>query len=314
MKVYKVDITPLSLFKDFPSSYTLFGAISWGYFLLYGEEKLKKLLNELKNGNTPFLISSILPKKENNYYFPKPNLKAKRDKKADIDYKKLKKLQFVPFQIFKEVLDGNIENELELHKLMKSSQSDISLVEKDAIPHASIDRLYGTTEGSGGLFFEEVVALNEGYILVAVKDETIKEELKAVFKLLQDTGLGGNRSVGYGRIVFGKFEKFPEIENYFKNKTDRFITLAPVIPEKETYDLSNSYYDYFTFRGAVDNNYNFKDVDIWKDKVIYLKEGSTLKVKQEKTVYGQFYKSKTINGKEIYQYGLAFPLFIQGGN
>ncbi len=316
MKVYKVDITPLSLFRDFPSSYTLFGAVSWGYLILYGEEKLKELLNNFKNENPSFLISSILPKNQNNCYFPKPNLQAKRIEKTDIDYKKLKKISYIPFNILKEVLDGNIKNELELHQTLDKElkENKISLIKKDAIPHASIDRIFGTTEGSGGLFFEEVVALNEGYILIAVKDENTRKKLKSIFNLLQDIGLGGNRSVGYGKVIFGDFEEFPEIEKYFKNKTDKFITLAPVIPEKETYDLSNSYYDYFTFRGAIDNNYNFKDVDIWKDKVIYLKEGSTFKVKKEKDIYGQFFNAKTINGKEIYQYGLAFPLFIQGGN
>ena len=316
MNLYKMDITPTSLFKDFPSSYTIFGAISWAYLLLYGEERLNNLLNKYRDGETPFILSSILPREKDRYYFPKPNLKAKRVKNSDDDYKKLKKISYIDFELMKQVLENEIKNELELNEQLKKKmkESKGSLASKYAIPHASIDRLYGTTEGGGQLFFEEVITMGEGYILIAIKDESIKKELETVFNLLQDIGLGGNRSVGYGKVIFGKFELFPEIEKYLKNKTDRFITLAPVIPEKETYDLSNSYYDYFTFRGAVDNNYNFKNVDIWKDKVIYLKEGSTLKVKQEKNVYGQFYKSKTINGKEIYQYGLAFPLFIQGGN
>ncbi len=321
MNLYKIDITPTSLFKDFPSSYTIFGAISWAYSLLYGEEKLNNLLNKYRDGEIPFILSSILPREEDRYYFPKPNLKAKRVENSDDDYKKLKKISYIDFELMKQVLENKIKNELELNEQLKKKieESKGSLASKDAIPHASIDRLYGTTEGSGQLFFEEVVAMSEGYILIAIKNENIKKELETVFNLLQDIGLGGNRSVGYGRVIFGKFEPFPEIEKYLKNKTDKFITLAPIIPEKETYDLSNSYFDYFTFRGAIDNNYDFKDVDIWKDKVIYLKEGSTLKVKKEKDIYGQFFNAKVIeekdkNKKVIYQYGLAFPLFIQGGN
>jgi CRISPR-associated protein Csm4 len=318
MNLYKVDITPTSLFRDYPSSYTIFGAISWGYSLLYGEEKLNKLLNKFENGEIPFILSSILPRDNNQYYFPKPNLKAKREKDSNDDYKKLKKISYINFDLMKKVLDGKIKNEFELNEQLKNQieKSKGSLASKDAIPHASIDRLYGTTEGSGQLFFEEVVAISEGYILIAVKDENTKKELEAVFNLLQDIGLGGNRSIGYGRVIFGKFEPFPEIEKYFTNRTDRFISLAPFIPEKKTYDLSESYYNYFTFRGAIDNNYNFKDVDIWKDKVIYIKEGSALKVKNKKDFYGQFYKGKTLKDRNIniYQYGLAFPLFIQGGN
>ncbi len=317
MELYKVNITPLSLFKDYPSSYTIFGAISWGYSLLYGEEKLKSVLNQFSNNNPPFLLSSIFPKKENKYYFPKPNLEAKREEKSEIDYKKLKKISYVDFEILKKVLDGQIKNELQLNKEFDKkieNEDKVYLYSKDSIPHASIDRLYSTTEGSGGLFFEEVIALNEAYFLIAVKDESIKKELKNIFNLLQDIGLGGNRSIGYGKVIFGNFEKFNKLENYFNNKTEKFITLSPVIPEPNTYDLSESYYDYYTFRGAIDNNYGFKKVDIWKDKVIYLKEGSTLKVKNPKEIYGQFYKAKEINETPIYQYGLAFPLYIQGGN
>ena len=313
MKLYKIDITPLSLFKDLPSSYTLFGAISWGYLLLYGEDKLNKLLSRFRNKDVPFLISSLLPRENDKYYFPKPNLRAKREKDNSLDHKRLKKIRYIDFSIFKDVLDGNIKNELELNKELEK-QNQISLFDKTATPHAVIDRITGTTKETGGLYFEEVVSLKEGYILFLFFDETVKKEIRAVLNLLQDIGLGGNRSIGYGKVIFGEFQEFKDLEAYLFNRSDRFITLSPLIPEKEIYDLSDSYYEYFTFRGAVDNNYGFKNVDIWKDKVIYLKEGSTLKVKNGKDVYGQFYKAKEINGKEIYQYGLAFPLFIQGGS
>ncbi len=313
MKLYKIDITPLSLFRDLPSSYTLFGAISWGYLLLYGEDKLNKLLSRFRNKDVPFLISSLLPRENDKYYFPKPNLRAKREKKSSADYKRLKKIRYIELSIFKDVLDGKIKNELELNKELEK-QNQISLFDKTAIPHASIDRIRGTTKETEGFYFEEVVSLKEGYILFLFFDETVKKEIRAVLNLLQDIGLGGNRSIGYGKVIFGEFQEFKDLEAYLFNRSDRFITLSPLIPEKEIYDLSDSYYEYFTFRGAVDNNYGFKNVDIWKDKVIYLKEGSTLKVKNGKDVYGQFYKAKEINGKEIYQYGLAFPLFIQGGS
>ena len=314
MKLYKVDITPLSLFKDVPSSYTLFGAISWGYRILYGEEKLKNLLQNFEKNNPEFLISSIFPRIGNTYYFPKPNLKAKRVDDSNFDYKKLRKVSYIEFDILKKVLENEIKNEFQLHEELTKKQikEKVSLTAKDAIPHASIDRLYNTTEGAGNFYFEEIVTLKEGYFLIAFNNEDVKKEVVAVFRFLQDIGFGGNRSIGYGKVIFGEPEPFKEIEKYFYNKTDRFILLSPIIPEKETYEFRNSFYDYFTFRGAVDNNYDFKDVDIWKEKVIYLKEGSILKVKNPKNFYGQLYLSKSINGKKIYQYGLAFPLYIQG--
>jgi CRISPR-associated protein Csm4 len=293
----------------------MFGAVSWAYSILYGEEKLKEMLDNFANNSPDFLISSILPREGDNYFFPKPYLRAVRKNNSDVDFKKLKKVQYIGFDTLKLVLDGKIQTELELNETLSKKQiKELSLTSRDSIPHASIDRIYSTTEGGGELYFEDVVALKEGFILVAVKNEEIKKNLESTFRFLQDIGIGGNRSIGYGKIIFGKFAPATQIEKYFKNQTDKFITLSPVIPEREIFNFSDSYYDYFTFRGAIDNNYDFKNTDIWKDKVLYLKEGSTLKIKKEKEFYGQFYLAKEISGKNIYQYGLAFPLFIQGGN
>ncbi|WP_456393653.1 type III-A CRISPR-associated RAMP protein Csm4 [Persephonella sp.] len=312
MKVYKIDIAPISLFKELPSSYTIFGAICWGYLLLYGEEKLNRLINQFVEGNIPFLLSSIFPRKGKSYFFPKPNLKAIREENGEIDYKKLKRIKYIDIETLKKVLNGQIKTESELHKeINNKSLSEISVAQGDSIPHASIDRFSSTTSGEGGLYFEDAVAVNESFFLIAIIDNEIMRSLKAVFNLLQDIGIGGNRSIGYGRVVFGDIEPFPELEKYIKDQTNKFITIAPIIPEENTYKLSDSYWDYFTFQGAIDNNYAFKNVDIWKEKVFYIKEGSVMTVSDPKSFYGSFYPAKEINGRKIYQYGLAFPLFIQ---
>lgn len=318
MKLYKIDITPYSLFRDIPSSYTVFGGLCWAYLILYGEDKLYNLLSQFENNNPPFLLSSLLPREEKNYYFPKPNLKAERKENSDLDHKSLKKINYVDLDTVIQVLDGKIKTEYELNQLLQQKLKEgklkkISFLSKEPLPHASIDRLYGTTQGSGTLFFDESVSIGESFLIVAVRDDEVKKELEAIVKLLQDIGIGGNRSIGFGKVKFGEFENFTQIENYFNQKTDIFITLSPLIPEPFTYDLQNSYYEYFTFRGAIDNNYNFQNVDIWKEKILYLKEGSTLKVKSQKNFYGSFLTAKNINGVKIFQYGLAFPLYIKGG-
>ncbi len=316
MKVYKVDITPRSVFKDIPSSYTIFGAICWAYRILYGKDRLNDMLIDFENRNIPFLVSSFMPKVNGKYYFPRPNLKAQRKDSVKGDYKRLKKISYVEFDIFKRVLDAEIKTEFELNEAlsnMSDELSKISIASKYYISRASIDRINSTIDGSGQLYFEEVVGLTDSFMLVAVKDNEVEKELKAVFRLLEDINIGGNRSIGYGKVVFGDFQEFEELEAYFNTQTDTFISLAPVIPEPATYDLENSYYQYFTFRGAIDNDYDFKDIDIWKDKVIYLQEGSVFHIKSPKTFYGTFYKAKDLKGNTIFQYGLSFPLFIQKG-
>ncbi len=313
MKVYKIDITPLATFKELPSSYTIFGAVCWGYLLLYGEQKLNELLSKFAEGNTPFLLSSFLPRIKGSYYFPKPKLKSIREKNKNLDYKKIKKIEYIDLETLEKVLKGQINTETSLYEVLISKDiPETAIYEKNSIPHASIDRLSTTTSGEGRLYFEEIVTINDIFLLVAIRDKEILNNLKAVFNLIQDIGLGGNRSIGYGKVLFGNFEPFTKVEKYLNNKSNKFLTLAPLIPEENTYNLSNSYWEYFTFQGAIDNNYDFKNIDIWKDKVIYIKEGSVLTVKNLKSFYGSFYPAKDINGIKIYQYGLAFPLYFQG--
>lgn len=63
------------------------------------------------------------------------------------------------------------------------------------------------------------------------------------------------------------------------------------------------------YRSKVESNGEFKREDIWKSKVIYLKEGSIFRVKQKKDVYGTVPVVKEIAGNRIYQNGLAFDVF-----
>lgn len=314
MNIYKVDITPYSVFKSLPSAYTIFGAISWAYRLLYGEENLTKLLNNFEQGNIPFLISSIFPKQDKNLLLPKPILKSiRKSTNQKIDFKKFKRINFIPIDLFTEILQGKIQDELELNlKLEEINLSTTKFATVDNIPHASIDRITGSTGEGGELYFEEIVAISEGYFFLAVESQEIKQKIESSLKVIEDIGLGGNRSIGFGKVKFGKLEEIKQLKEYFTNKTDRFITLSPVIPDNKI-NYKESFYDYFTFRGAVDNNYDFKGMDIWKNKVFYLKEGSQIKVKENSNYYGNLIKNQKA-GKNIYQYGLAFPLYIQGGN
>lgn len=311
MKVYTVDIKPFAIFTNKVYPFTIFGAISWGYILLYGENKFKELLERFKNKKPPFLLSSIFPKEEDKYYYPKPLLKPKRDKNISYDYKKVKRVKYIEFDILKEVLNGKITEETQLNQILKDKEEKTFYFE-DIIYRIKLKEYYFGLEEHGNLYSEEIFALSESFIVLAFEDDSIKKEIESVFKLIEDIGIGGNRSIGYGKIKFGDIKENKDLEIYLNQKTDRFITLSPIIPTKH-FDFSESYYEVFTFRGAIDNNYGFKNVDIWKDKVLYIDEGSNLKSLDKNDFPGEFLSVKNINGENIYQYGLAFPLYIQGG-
>lgn len=306
MGVYKVDITPLSLFSDRISSYTIFGAFCWGYRLLNGEDSLKQFLNEFAE-KPKFLVSAVLPKRHGKYFFPKPLLKPERNPElSNLDIKSLKKLSYVDIDIFIQVLEGKIKTEAELYKAINQPTS-IKLFEEDLVPHAQIDRISSITEEAGEFYYQEVVVPSEGFFLVYFIEDSIIEDFKAVLRLIEDIGLGGDRSRGLGAVKFSNLERWSRFDSFINQKTDRFILLSPLIPEPNIYNLKESFYDYKVFRGAVDNDYDFKGINIWKNKVLYITEGSNLKLNKQKDFYGQLYHT---NG--VYQYGFGFPIYIKG--
>jgi CRISPR-associated protein Csm4 len=49
--------------------------------------------------------------------------------------------------------------------------------------------------------------------------------------------------------------------------------------------------------------------NVWKNRVMYLKEGSVFEANEYKAYYGQCPVIKETQGKKIRQNGLAFPVF-----
>ncbi|WP_297887982.1 type III-A CRISPR-associated RAMP protein Csm4 [Sulfurihydrogenibium sp.] len=308
MNIYRVEVKFLSSLRDSISSYTIFGGICWAYRLLYSEDSLLKFLNRYIE-NPSFIVSSILPKKEGKNFFPKPLLLSERSKVLD-DYKKLKKLNFISEENFKKVLDGKIKTEQDLVDELKNQKEPVDLYTKTLQPKTKIDRIFSSTEGDGELFYQEHYYYTDSFFYILFYNESLKNEVFSSLKLLQDCGIGGDRTSGGGKVLFSDPVSDDSLKKYIENKTDRFITLSPFIVDTDIF-YEDSFYEYYTFTGAVDNNYDFKLTNIWKDKLIYLKEGSNLKVKSRKDVYGEIRKIDLV--KTVYQYGLAFPVYIQSG-
>lgn len=259
----------------------------------------------------------------------------KRDKKEKVElitqYKKFKKTEYVSQSIFEKILKGISEKELFLayHKnkeivyvrnlLMSAKeyedfktmtplfQKDGELFKKDIVQKNAIDRLTMSTGEEGQTFYQEEYFTNPAFKLhFLIKTDDINF-FKSVFRYLEDKGIGGNRSVGKGRFRI-------DLLNTVSMGNDtacNFITLSRYIPDIDEINLESKsmYYEIFPYRSKVDSEAEFKGEDIWKSRVMYLKEGSCLEAKGKKEFYGKIPVVKEINGQKIYQNGLAFPVF-----
>ncbi|MCS7214163.1 MAG: type III-A CRISPR-associated RAMP protein Csm4 [Candidatus Calescibacterium sp.] len=333
MKIWDIRLFPVSSFHQFPSSDTLFGAICWGIVRIYGPQKLIDSIEKRK-----FVVSSSFPYIDGACaFYPKPilgesvdlgnldgkNVEQKRTLINNISkYKKFKKAIYVSEKIFLDILDGVGENTLFQNYLdgkikifnnmmIKSEECgdifDISfetvyvstLVQKN-----SIDRIVLSTGKSGQTFYQTEYFGSRIFSLhFLVRTDDI-DFFRPVFRYLEDTGIGANRSTGKG---FFRIKIMGESNLRNVSDSDIFVSLSRYIPQQD--EVEPIFYEVMPYRSKVESNGEFKGEDIFKSKVIYLKEGSIFRVKQKKDVYGTVPVVKEIAGNRIYQNGLAFDVF-----
>jgi CRISPR-associated protein Csm4 len=338
MKMYQIKLVPLSsIFQCFPTSDTLFGAICWGIKRIYGETTLCEILNDFPK-KPKFVISSSFPYLEGNKssitFFPKPvftgvkisdiNEISGNDKKSKVDiigrYKKFKTVEYVSGSVFNEILDGFSEkflfkrflNEeyvissgilMEREKLEECFNSSNVIYSIELVQKNSIDRLRMSTGEIGQTFYQQEYYTSNSFRLhFLIKTEELNFFMP-VFRYLEDKGIGGNRSTGKGRY---KIEVIGEIK-IGDDSSSKFVTLSRYIMDMDEAEPIS--YEIFPIRSKVDSEAEFKGEDVWKSRVMYIKEGSIIEAKQKKEFYGKIPIVKEIDGKKIYQNGIAFPVF-----
>ncbi|MEW6616520.1 MAG: type III-A CRISPR-associated RAMP protein Csm4 [Thermodesulfobacteriota bacterium] len=256
--------------------------------------------------------------------------KEKKFKKAMVEvitkYKKFKKAEYLSESLFNDAVNGMPERALfegylsdkikpTGSMLMRDSEYTAIFAEFDSKVYKAstvqknyIDRLTMSTGEEGQTFYQQETYTSNifNFHFLVMTDDT--EFLLPVFKYLEDKGIGGNRSTGKGRF---KIEIMGEkvLPNSSNSKT--FASLSRYIPQADEieWESDRNFYEVFPYRSKVDSEAEFKGEDIWKSKVMYLKEGSCLEAKVRKECYGRIPVVKEIDGYKIYQNGLTIPVF-----
>ena len=317
MKLYEFTFRGLSYFTSEIKSYTIFGALCWGYKNFFGEKKLLDLLERFSS-NPPFLISSCIFKKGEIRYFPCPQIEEVfPEPKAMEEYKKQKdikkKLNYIPEDLFVELLEGKIRTKWELAQKIEKYEG--IKVHRTIKVHNSINRLTWTTVG-GQFYNVSSWFYPEFSFFICLYDESMLDEIKAIFEYIS---FGGNKSTGYGRVKLIKVDRVEKFEKYLNQFSQKFYTLSSTFPDS-SFDYDNSYYQIEIFCGKVENFYDRLAAPILKRKVLYFQPGSILSIKEssQKKFYGNLIKvlsSRSLidPSKEvkIYQYGYALPFYIK---
>jgi CRISPR-associated protein Csm4 len=214
---------------------------------------------------------------------------------------------------FKDYVSGKIKS-IGL-MLMRDSEytsvfadTDSRIYKSTTVQKNSIDRLTMSTGGEGQTFYQQEIYTSGIFNLYFLVMTDVIEFLSPVFKYLEDKGIGGNRSTGKGRfkISIGREKELPNISN-----SKSFVSLSRYIPytNEIEWESSRNFYEIFPYRSKVESDGEFKGEDVWKSRVMYLKEGSCLEAKIKKSFFGRTPIVKEIEGQNIYQNGLALPVF-----
>ncbi len=316
----------------FIHSDTLFSALCHCYLLLYGslDDFLKKFLSDHPNAVPPFLISSAFPYRGNDLFFPLP---ANQVFPADLDLellKKLKKIKYVNFNLLRRLLDGEklynlideIETSIELktvppiqQKSQKEQRSQTALEEQldqpdeiykvEDVPRIALNPLTNHP-GENYFHFGQVTYSSDCglFLLVKLNDPAWENTLKALFRLLADEGIGGDRTCGKG--LFYQPEFFvPEIQEI--DNPDGLYALSVYFPRpSELSGLEKSFYELEERKGYV---FSPANRSLRRRSIRVLKEGSVLlnNVKRVGSLADVTPETPLLPHR-VYRYGYLFPL------
>ncbi len=223
MATYKITWNPLSSLSTPLQSDTIFGHLCWAVVYRWGSDRLSELIEALKK-QPCLILSTAFPAGK----LPKPSVPVKynlirevidnirkMDNYKDLDAlkaysleKKLKKIVWISNSLpdkdylydKKKELAAMAEDEAK--KLMKGNGEPKNKHEIEQVDfHNKIDRLSGTTSGSGELYASRTSyyqSLNfESWLDT---DFFTKEELLELFAYIRDHGFGKDKNTGKGRF------------------------------------------------------------------------------------------------------------------
>ena len=208
---------------------TLFSAICQTWRSFYGEEHLTDFLTQYETGE-PFLLTSAFPFVDDLRFFPKPLIDLNVD--TDDGRKKLKKVRYLSEKRFRQVVNDEPitfdsdalinDGQLWIHD---DDQCPRTVWKTEKRPRVTLDRQSSASEiwHLGGVKFHENCGLWFG---AKFDTEETQRRIETILRVLGDTGIGGERSVGYG--LFDLHSKPAEPQS--DQETDRFVTLSPVCP------------------------------------------------------------------------------------
>ncbi len=199
---------------------TLFSGIFNEWVRVSNDKSISSLISDMQQNPPCLTISSAFPYYLDEYYLPTPY------GTGTLYAEKLKEIPFLELSDFNNLARGNqerIANKDIINPLPRLINGFIS-------PRVTIDRITKSTN----IFEEKGTTIKEGgglYFLINLKDTTLREKLELCIRLLGESGIGGDRSIGYGHYT-AEFKQVDDLTTW----TELFET--KIADDKYYYTLS----------------------------------------------------------------------------
>ena len=299
---------------------SLWGAVIQKWLLLFDDDADDLCLHP------PFHVSSTFPVIGGVAFFPLPvgavdhliSESAGSDR-PEVSVKDLKKIRFLAEPLFNRVVSGSAMTFADIRGGMvfpKPSDEDDSAPAHTSSavthrPRLEVDRLRGG--GVEGQFFycsEQFFKSDSGlFFLGTFEDDEARAKLEAALRLLADSGLGADRSVGRGYFTFSvQPYKPPKVSG-----ANSFLLLSLFHPREEEVDAgvleSPAAYSLVKRYGhaASHGTTRFRRHDLWM-----LEEGSVVGTRPEGDIVTVLERSDELGiPHNVYRNGRAFYLPIR---
>lgn len=246
------------------------------------------------------LFSDGLPYIKDTYYIPKPIKKIdKSDDRNQKEKKAFKNLEYIPANKLEEYLDGRLEAGDE-SKYLKDNlgeyvmkTSAVVKEEDDTVPyHVQYYR------------FKEKAGL---YIIISYEDEEIKDVFDELIESLSYSGIGGERSSGFGRFE-AKVSKMPDyISGRLVDSSKVSMSLSVSLPTNdEMAGVINGSSYVMVKRSGFTATIKYDEIQRRKRDIFMFKVGSCF----SKRYSGDVYDVRTNEEHAVYKYGKALWLGV----
>lgn len=312
--------------NDIPAD-TLFSAICSAWRLLYGATSLENdLLKSFQQAATvPFLITSAFPFAGDVRFYPKPF--GIRPNINSQDEKLYKRVRYVSEKLFEAIVAGTPMS-FSAQNCVNGDQVWLSAEEKKSlqtnftddetgalrfwktavVPRVTLDRV---TNASQIWHMGLVQFVQEAGLWFAVQfltDSTdIRNKLEACLRLLEDSGIGGERGAGLGLFCFVAFDKTLPSDS----SSNRFVTLSPFCP-RDSVEL-NSWacvnYELTLRRGWIGSpeGGHLRRKEVWM-----FAEGSVFEGNPDFAIGNLMDVTPDVFAiHRVYRYGYAFPMGVK---